>query len=298
MLTITRNPFGFKNKIKDRTGYHGVSNTKKNEVGETIMDTDFVSDDAFKKHVLAILKNNDIEILPQGIKVKNFKALPDDFDLFKGEYIDSITNEVKNMDSLKRRIIGLSSYFRSAQEGLLPKFNKTPEDYHIFNIPMSNFQFKIYEDARKEERKTEKPMKAKSGGQDDIYKEPSSTYRIFSRLYCNYVMPSRPLPRDFRDKKEEEEVEERVDEKEQEESKKEKVGLLGTLLKEAKKAEGNQDISDDYEGEVEGDEVLNKIGGITYNQKIEEIKERLTRASVLYPEEHRRGLEELANKKV
>jgi glutamate racemase len=35
--------------------------------------------------------------------------------------------KLKNIDSLKRRIIGLSSYFRSAQEGLLPKFNKTPE---------------------------------------------------------------------------------------------------------------------------------------------------------------------------
>ena len=280
ILTITRNPFGFKNKIKEKTGYHGVGNTKKNENGETIIDDDFVSDDAFKKRVISILKNNDIEVLPQGIKVKNFKALPDDFDIFNGEYIDSVTSEVKNIDSLRRRIIGLSSYFRSAQEGLLPKFNKTPDDYHIIKIPMSNFQFKIYEDARKEERKLEsKSKKPNTSKADEIYKEPTSTYRIFSRLYCNYVMPNRPTPgaikREQIAKGWQEPVwykDGKIVEKEEKEEKKEDENpKFGSFLKEAKKAEDIQDINEEREGEIEGDEILEKIGGNEYKESIEKV---------------------------
>ena len=56
---------------------------------------------------------------------------------------------------------------------------------------MSDFQFKIYEDARKEERKSEKPSKKPS----NVYEEAKSSYRIFSRLFCNYVMNDRPMPR-------------------------------------------------------------------------------------------------------
>ena len=387
-LTITRNPFGFKNKV-DKKGYHGVSNNRKNDAGETDFDNDLISDDAFKKRVMSILKSNDIEVLSQGIKVKNYKALPDDFDLFNGEYIESTTNELKNIDSLKRRIIGLTSYFRSAQEGLLPKFNKTPDDYHILNIQMSNFQFKIYEDARKEERKLEKQAKKKgpAKGADDIYKEPSSTYRIFSRLFCNYVMPNRPTPGSFKmeiqekaikidniseknisstiriklepilenilglipeagekeiwtnkinirlneyvrvvlkgeksnsDKKINElikyfnqikkltkiskenkkiiennidnfekqviiftkEIEEERDKIKEEEREKEKEDIkdkseinssLITLLKEAKKVEEIQDVNNDEEGEVEGDEILERVGGKDYKERIENI---------------------------
>ena len=54
----------------------------------------------------------------------------------------------------------MSSYFKSAQENLLPTFNKTlGVDYHVVRIPMSDFQFKIYESARREERKLEKSSK-------------------------------------------------------------------------------------------------------------------------------------------
>lgn len=265
ILTITRNPFGFKNKVKETSGYHGVSNVKKDEEGKTILDTDFVSDDAFKKRVFGILKNNDIDIIPQGIKVKNFKALPDDFDLFNGEYINSETNELKNIDGLKRRIIGLSSYFRSAQEGLLPKFNKTPDDYHIINIPMSDYQFKIYEDARKEERKFEAKSKKKTTSKaDDVYKEPTSTYRIFSRLFCNFVMPNRPTPGSFRKN-----IENKGEEKEEEKG--EKDSSLVNLLKEARNVETGQDVNEDKEGEVEGDEILDKIGGNEYKESIDKV---------------------------
>jgi hypothetical protein len=56
---------------------------------------------------------------------------------------------------------------------------------------MSDFQFKIYEAARQEEREIEKKRRPVL---KDLFEESSSTYRIFSRLYCNFVMNERPRP--------------------------------------------------------------------------------------------------------
>ena len=260
VLTITRNPYGFKNKIKDTTGYKGVSNVKRDENGNNIFDNEFMSDDEFERHILSVLKRNDIEVLSDGIKIRNMKALPDDFDLFENQYIDSVTKKIKNIDALKRRIIGLSSYFRSAEESLLPTFNKTlGVDYHVVRIPMSDFQFKIYESARREERKLEKQSK-KPQKLDGLYKEATSTYRIFSRLYCNFVMNNRPLP--MKKKKSQEAVAD-IDKDKTDETE------LTNLLKDARKEEVNIDVNDENEGEEEGDQILDKLGGISYKERID-----------------------------
>jgi hypothetical protein len=74
--------------------------------------------------------------------------MPDTLDDFKKYFIDDKTNEVKNMIMFKRRILGLTSYFRSAQEELLPKYDKN-FDRHVMKIPMSDYQFDVYELARK-----------------------------------------------------------------------------------------------------------------------------------------------------
>ena len=44
---------------------------------------------------------------------------------------------------------------------------------------------------------------------------------------------------------------------------------MESLLKEARNAEDNQDVNDDQEGEIEGDEILEKIGGNEYKLRIE-----------------------------
>ena len=257
VLTITRNPYGFKNKIKENGGYKGVANTKRDDNGNNIFDNEFLSDDDFERRILSILKRNEIEVLSDGIKIRNMKALPDDFNIFENQYIDSVTKKIKNSDALKRRIIGLSSYFRSAQEDLLPKFNKTlGVDYHVVRIPMSDFQFKIYESARKDERKLEKQSK-KPQNLDELYKEATSTYRIFSRLYCNFVMNNRPLP--MKKTKTQEPTEpSAVPETD-----------ITNLLKDARKEEVNVDINDENEGEEEGDQILDKLGGVSYKERIE-----------------------------
>jgi hypothetical protein len=256
ILTITRNPFGFKNKIKKESGYQGVSNNKRSESGETEFDTEVISDDDFERKIISILRKNDIDVIPEGIEIKYKKALPDTLNEFVARYVDETDRKLKNSDALKRRIIGLSSYFRSAQESLLPRFNKQlGVDYHIIRVPMSDVQFKAYESARVEERKLEKKETKKP--LNDDYDEKTSTYRIFSRLFCNFVIPDRPIP--IRTKK----PEEKDDDKEEGDTQ------IISVLKQGKKLESKQDVEDEREGEVEGDEILENIGGTTYMERLQ-----------------------------
>jgi hypothetical protein len=101
-----------------------------------------------------------------------------------------------NPDLLKRRILGLTSYFRSAQEQLLPSFVKTSDgsNYHTVNIDMSEHQFDVYEKIRKAEREEESKMrkrKAKTkGAENEDDANFTSTYRIYSRSACNFAFPN------------------------------------------------------------------------------------------------------------
>ena len=94
------------------------------------------------------------------------------------------------MNLFKRRILGLTSYFRSAQEELLPKFNPDT-DIDDTPIEMSDYQLAVYESARIAERSsiTRKPKKSKKGT-EELYSDNPGTYRVFSRLFCNFVFPT------------------------------------------------------------------------------------------------------------
>jgi hypothetical protein len=196
-LTITKNPFGFVN-VNKKGVYEGVA------VGERgdLEDSDFI------RVVTSVLLKNDIQVA-KGIQINEFKALPETLGDFKSYFIDDDGFTIKNDNLFKRRILGLASYFRSAQEQLMPSYSKSM-DFHVVKVPMSMFQFGVYEEARVQERKLEKRnaqkrRKAQQGkGKDgDVYTETVSTYRIFSRAFCNFVFPKdeirRPLPIDGAD---------------------------------------------------------------------------------------------------
>ena len=201
ILTVTRNPYGFENKITGNSGYKGVTNEKKermNEKGELVVDERGVlSDEDFIKRITGTLKDNGITAIPKGTTFDVNTALPDSLSEFINLFIDVDTGDVYNTEKFKKRIIGLTSFFRSAQEELLPAYEKNT-DFHVLKIPMSDYQFKIYEEARIEERQTESRRKkpGEPGKQkvdkNGIFIEPTSTYRIFSRLFCNFVMPKPP----------------------------------------------------------------------------------------------------------
>ena len=155
-LVLTRNPFGFTGITSEKGTYEGVN---VNERGQ-------LTDDDMLKLLQKLLLKNKIEILKGGINVERFKSLPDDKEEFQNNFIDSANGDVNNIHLFQRRIIGLTSYFRSAQEQLMPDYNEDT-DFIVVKIPMSNYQFGVYESARVQERKVAKQnaKKKKKGGE-------------------------------------------------------------------------------------------------------------------------------------
>lgn len=189
-LVVTRNPFGFINK-KTKGTYSGVTIDSRGEV----------EDSKFERFILNKLKNNNIDVIKTGIRVDLYKALPDNLDDFNNLFIKN-NGDMENVNMFKRRILGLTSYFRSAKEKLMPRYDKH-KDFHLVKIPMSDYQFGIYEAARQVERKQEKQQaKKQKQSKNDLYNDTVSTYRIFSRLFCNFVFPEdlkRPMPSQDKD---------------------------------------------------------------------------------------------------
>ena len=183
-LLITRNPFGFVNKPGK---YEGVSVDEQGNITDTLFVTE----------IRKTLEQSQISVTK--VDVENFDALPDRLESFKNRFIDK-DGIMKNEKLFKRRILGLTSYYRSASEKLLPSYDPN-ENLIIENCPMSLYQLRIYEEARRGERdqakKSAKKKKMQRGAAAGIYKDTGSTYRIFSRLFCNFVFPAeitRPLP--------------------------------------------------------------------------------------------------------
>lgn len=218
-LTITRNPFGFIN-IKKRGAIKGTRKVNQNKPDNTtkktytggasqsferyngvqLNESGNITDNKFIENVLRILKNNKINYKDAQIEEINNKALPDERQAFFDLFIDEEKGSVKNINTFQRRILGLTSYFRSAQEDLLPNIVKTEEgdNYHVVKAEMTAHQFGVYEKIRKAEADREKKTKNAKRMQkaDEIYKI-SSTYRVFSRAACNFAFPSgieRPVP--------------------------------------------------------------------------------------------------------
>jgi len=193
-LIVTRNPLGYQNKITE-SGYKGVRYDKHDldEQGNFIAGEEgVVSDEDFIRRIVKNIRHNDFDVNSKSIEFSVNTALPDTIDGFTNNFINRDTGEVINLEKFKRRIIGLTSYFKSAQEELLPRYNKQT-DKHIVRVPMSDYQFQIYEEVRHEERKTEKTKSTKQKVDDDgMFVKPTSTYKIFSRLFCNFVMPKPP----------------------------------------------------------------------------------------------------------
>lgn len=160
-----------------------------------------ISDKAFLTQVKHILRQNGVEIIGTE-KVSEKRALPETNTEFLTMFLEdtSLQPTVKNVNLFKKRILGLTSYFRSAQEKLLPSFVPTEKGdiYHIVPIEMSEHQIVAYNKIRTEEKTTDKKTKLMTimKNAKELYSTASS-YRIFSRAACNFTFPEsipRPLP--------------------------------------------------------------------------------------------------------
>lgn len=184
LIKITLNPFGFSSVYSGKS-YKGVSSAN----DEPMLDD---------KTLLAIIKD---KLRPHKINVEKMSiekdlALPHNLDEFKHKFIEMTSGELINQELFKKRIIGLASFLKDKDE-LMPRYNEET-DLHIEHIPMSDYQFGVYESARSDERKLERlrSKRKKIPGRDGVYADTVSTYRIFSRAFCNFVFPEE-IPRPF-----------------------------------------------------------------------------------------------------
>jgi len=159
-----------------------------------------ITDVEFQKQMVQILNKHGIQPVGE-VKNANYKCLPDDPDDFNRMFTDGY-GKVVNIDILKRRILGLTSYFRSAQEELMPSYEKTEDgkNYHVIYSNMSDYQFGVYQRIRTDEREQEMKNVKKKQIIEDSDDKQNSTYRIFSRAACNFTFPAEQ-PRPFPDKK-------------------------------------------------------------------------------------------------
>ena len=120
------------------------------------------------------------EIATERVTTEEFQCLPTDYDEFANLFLDGLN--VKNPMLFRRRIQGLVSYFKGADERLLPK--RIDLDKTLEKIPMSNEQFTRYLEVRWIE------MKIDSKRGKSKLNENLSTFRVPTRLVCDYAMPA------------------------------------------------------------------------------------------------------------
>jgi hypothetical protein len=113
--------------------------------------------------------------------VEKLECLPTDFEKFVNTFVDGLS--IKNPLLFARRIQGLVSYYKGADDRLLPK--RLDEDSTLTKIVMSDEQFLRYLEARWEEIQREKRQARMKSELDSDF----GSYRMTSRLACNYAIP-------------------------------------------------------------------------------------------------------------
>jgi len=145
----------------------------------------------------------------EGPTYKSEPLLPPVGEDFRETFVDGLN--LKNTFVLRKRLQGLVSYYRGSKKELMPAVTK---DEVVF-VPFSEFARKEYEKVRSEELTVQKEKEKKKSDGDlkgvgkmanlwaEIYDlakmKESSSYRIASRLSCNFAYPEgyeRPRPKD------------------------------------------------------------------------------------------------------
>lgn len=122
------------------------------------------------------------ELALERVTVETFECLPTDYDEFATLFMDGLT--IKNSLMFQRRIQGLVSYFKGADERMLPR--RVDDDKLLEKVPMSEEQFNHYLTIRSEEIKRDARRKMNPMKDDE---NEMKTFRVNSRLACDYAVP-------------------------------------------------------------------------------------------------------------
>ena len=120
------------------------------------------------------------EIAMERVTTEEFECLPSAYGEFASMFLDGLA--IKNPLLFQRRIQGLVSYFKGADERMLPR--RVDDDKMLEKVPMSEEQFTHYLQQRWVELKMDSQKGKKS------MDENLGSYRVLSRLACNYAVPA------------------------------------------------------------------------------------------------------------
>jgi len=165
LIKVTKNPNNFVNSL-DGNGIIYVD-------GKNINNERFI--ELIKKQLQGL-----------GYKVISYvdvnTALPPDIKDFDRLFYNRELNKLRKIDVIKKRIMGLSSFYDPVDKSLMPEIIKK----EIVSVPMSEYQSAQYQEVRNKEIEKNKKMKLHATRDMDKIK---SSYRIFSRMYCTFVFP-------------------------------------------------------------------------------------------------------------
>jgi len=169
--------------------FRGGATTEERYKGVTFNELGQISDQEMIDRLVAVLGKHGLEVTTANIKLELNKSLPDGVDAFINTFVNPETGILQNVDLFQRRVLGLTSYFRSAQEQLFPRYNQET-DFIEVKVPMSDYQFTAYSVARGVERERDKKNRRKAGLVEDL--KTSTSYRSESRSICNFAYPDPP----------------------------------------------------------------------------------------------------------
>lgn len=138
--------------------------------------------------------NDPFELVPcfnmLGSQNRRHATLPETYQEFYEMYVDQENNRPKNIAKFQNRIMGLVSSIDPGDKPPVGFPKKLPRK--IMRVPMSNYQYGIYNVARLKEKEEGQGGK-KSEPRGALMQKPktdaASTYRVKSRQYCNFVLP-------------------------------------------------------------------------------------------------------------
>ncbi len=213
ILKLTRTRYGFIAKKYDPTG--SLSEVIKGKYkNEDVFIKNII--DKVKKLFRNFLSERNSVMINTDRDINDYKALPDNIPDFNNLFLDIKGNDatMKNENYFQKRINGLSSHYESPSVELMPsiiehdnKETSYPEitNMKIEEIEMSDYQFIHYIKQRKLERQ-EDINNQKRNGPKNIHEKSNSTYKVYSRMFCNFVFPEnilklnakerRPRPKD------------------------------------------------------------------------------------------------------
>lgn len=126
-------------------------------------------------------KFGEVELVSEdNILSEELECLPTKFEDFVNTYIDGLA--VKNSLMFQRRIQGLISYYKGADERLVAK--EINSENRLVKVPMSDTQFLRYLTKRWVEVQQDSRRGRKTELNDDL-----GSYRTNSRLVCNFALP-------------------------------------------------------------------------------------------------------------